>query len=346
VPLHLISCHRKIDQLPLSKTLERSRASAWVSHMLSHKPEEIYRVLRYGTPSDELIKLSQRKIFMHVDKDDIRGVRFPESLNKSKGQKLLYKTAQDVIEFKKRIPLGMFYAYNEAKFMIKHRRQDTTQNILMVAEAIFSRAAAEFKVEVLFSFDSINAWITEKYGKILGYQTIRKALEYLEEKAFITVREWGQKNVRYKATKIYVNLDSTWRRGEISEADEWILYNSAAMNAVYSRESTARQDVLAANFQKFLAEQEETKRKIDAEEPIHVIHRRRTLAMNATIGAVKTEEKVYFNGIEMQEVWDDEFIDRLLGSLVQPVQEDVSNYRQSSPAIRGLAASQGGCRSS
>ncbi len=304
----------------------KEKAYAWVAYMMTHRPEEIHRLLKYGTPSDELIKLSQRRVFMHVAKNEIRGITFPVSLSKSAGQKLLYKAAQDIQAFKKAIPVGMYYTFLEAKAIIKCRRADATANVLMVAEAVFSRGAAEFKPEILFSFDSINAWIKTKYGKTLGYQTIRKALELLEEKSFISVREWGQKNVRHKATKIYVNLDSSWRKMEFCDADEWITSNYAAMNAVYLRESSARQDVCAAQIHKYAEE------LIEQENSSDPVWEPAGRLFPAADDKILTKAQVV--PVEEEGLWDDAYIDRLLGRLVPAVQENGSSYRESSGSVR------------
>jgi hypothetical protein len=294
---------------------EKARAYAWVAYMISREPEEFYKLLKYGTPSNELIKLTQRRVFMHVDKDDIRRVTFPLSPNKAAGQKLLYQATQDIVEFNKRIPLGAYNSFLEAKQLVKARRADTTANIHMVAEAIFSRVATEFKVEVLFSFDSINAWINAKYGKTLNYITIRKALELLDSKFIITVREWGQRGVRDKATKIYVHLDSEWRNGELSDCDEWILATSSAMNAVYARESTARQDVLAARFQHYLenyADKPEVAREWPQSKVASSTPQDDIIAPEA--------EKVSVAVVARKQEHEEIDIDRLLGGVVQPVQ--------------------------
>lgn len=232
---------------------DKSKAYTWVAYMITHQPEEMQNLLKYGTPSDKLIQLSNRRVEITVDKGDSRWMTFPISLNKSAGQKLLFKATKDLLAFKKLIPLGAFVALQDIQDTVKLRRKDAQENLLLVAEAILHRCATEFKAEVLFSFDSINAWIEAKVGKTLGYVTIRKAIELLEEKFFIKVREWGQKGNRRKATKIYVNFDSAmWKAGEyLADCDEWVTSAAHCMNAVYSRESTTRQDVLEVHIHRY-----------------------------------------------------------------------------------------------
>jgi hypothetical protein len=330
-PSHFLIRIESHGTLPRRKMDEKSKAYTWVAYMLTHQPEEIRNLLKYGTPSDKLIKLSRRRVAIHVDKDDLRAITFPVTLSKSAGQKLLYKAAQDIVAFKAAMPVGMLAAYTEMKSTIKLRRSDATENVLMVAEAITSRGAAEFKNEILFAFDSINTWIKAKYGKTLGYVTIRKALELLESKFFITVREWGQRNVRHKATKIYVHLDSAWRKGKLSDADEWVLSNSAAMTAVYARESLSRQDVLEANFQNYMAIQDELRA---LEGPAWSNIPRLFPAADDTISTEPATVAV-LDEIEFKEIWDDAYIDRLLGRLVPAMQENGTPDRTVSAGIRG-----------
>lgn len=319
------------DESTLPKRLfpEKARAYTWVAYMMQRHPEEFKKLLKYGTPSDEMIRLTYRRIFLHVDKDDVRRVRFPLSLHKSAGQKLLFKVTQDLYAYKLALPEALYHAFEEAKVLVKCRRADATANVLIVAEAVFSRAASEFKQEVLFSFDSINAWIKCKYGKILGYQTIRKALELLESKFIITVREWGQKGIRNKATKIYIHLDSSWRNCNLGKADEWILNNSSAMKAVYAREDFTRYSVKEAETQAHLAREQ-------AKEPVigpvwstlvDLFGPKHDTIVEKPADAVPTTI--------VEEAWKNDDFNRFLGGLVSSMQEDGSNPRQVGSGIRG-----------
>jgi hypothetical protein len=309
--------------VPRRKMDIKSKAYTWVAFMMTHEPVEIAKLLKYGTPSEELIRLSNSRTEITVDVNDKRWMTFPVSLNKSAGQKLIFKAAQDVYAFKKLIPLGAYLALQEVKDLVKTRRKDTQDNIHLVAEAIMHRCASEFKSEVLFSFDSINAWIKAKTGKTLGYITIRKAIELLEEKFFLKVREWGVKGNRRRCTKIYVNFDSAmWTALEhLPACDKWILENSASMQEVYVRENTTRLDVLEANIHKYadrilLGETSKARLFPASDDKLSV----------DTLEIVNIEEEV---------LWDDAYIDRLLGSLVPSMHKDVSYSGEVSSSIRG-----------
>jgi len=184
------------------KKIDKPSAYAWVAYMVTHQPEEMARVRKYGTPSDELIKIAEQPVAMTTSDGKFKLVTFPFSLNTGKGQKLLNETLSQVDLYLKTIPIQAFDLFNEIKTTLRVRRADTKSNVLMVAEALLHRAASEFKHEVLFAFDSINTWISAVYKKELGYLTIRKVLEILVEQGFIKVNEWGKRGNRSKCTKI------------------------------------------------------------------------------------------------------------------------------------------------
>lgn len=322
---------------------DKSRAYTWVAYMMTHQPEEMQHLLKYGTPSDKLIQLSNRNVEITVDKDDSRWMSFPISLNKSAGQKLLFKAAKDLAAFKKIIPLGAFITLQDIQDSVKLRRKDAQDNLLLVAEAILHRCATEFKAEVLFSFDSINAWIEAKVGKTLGYVTIRKAIELLESKFFLKVREWGQRGNRRRATKIYVNFDSSiWKASEhITACDEWVISSAHCMEAVYSRESTTRQDVLEVHIHRY------SERILS--EAVSVIAGGSAWpalpglfpAVDATMDLAETSSAP----MTLEEMLHELHINRFLGELVQPLQEDDTSSRENSSELSKHYATQSRSRS-
>lgn len=296
---------------------DKSRAYSWVAYMVTHESDEIKRVLKYGTPSDRLIELAAMPIEMKLANGTTKKVFFPESLNKRAGQNLLFQTAKRVTHYIRTVPLQAYSLYEDIKLNLKHRRQDTLSNYLMVAEAVCHRSASEYKHEVLFAFDSILAWIKAAYNKDLGYLTIRKALESLELAGFVKVHEWGVRGDRKKCTKIQITPDP---RETIltytSKVDDWLMSVDHAMFAVYTRENVARLDVLEERIHHY-ADQMALK-----DESRHAQGYRLFPVSDDTL----TETEV----LEEDGVWTDEYIDRLLGRLVPAVQENDSCSREGS----------------
>lgn len=233
---------------------EKAKAYAWVAYMFTHESEEIKRLLKYGTPSDRLIRLAARSRKMVVASGEKKKVFFPVSLNKSAGQKMIFKVAQDIDTYIKTIPVQAYELVQHVKENVTHRRKDTQANLHIVAEAIAHRAASEFKHEVLFAFDSINTWIKAVYQRELGYLTLRKCLELLESAGILKIREWGVRGNRAKCTKIEIVPVTSKLTALISKVDIWVDSAIHGMMAVYARESTTRQDVLEGRFHHYAAE--------------------------------------------------------------------------------------------
>jgi hypothetical protein len=305
-------------------------AYAWVAYMITHQPEEMARVRKYGTPSDELIKIAEQPVAMTTSDGKFKLITFPESLNRRAGQKLLAETLVKVDLYLKTIPMQAFDLLTEIKTTLSVRRADTKSNILMVAEALLHRAATEFKHEVLFAFDSINTWVKSVYSKELGYLTIRKALELLVEKGFIKVNEWGKRGNRSKCTKIeFLPLTREYILTYTSELDDWLLYNDHGMIAVYRRESTTRQDVLESRFQHY-ADQVAS----DMMEESRWAQGARLFPTTDARMSVVARKSVASND---KDILNETYIDRLLGRMVLTLQEDGSDSRQTSSGIRGRA---------
>jgi hypothetical protein len=308
-----------MDNLMPSKKPDKAKIFAWTAYMLTHQPEEMKRVLRYGTPSDTLIKISEQPVLMTTSDGKTKLITFPESLNTRAGQNLLFDAAQRVTEYVRTVPVQAHTLYEEIKATLSHRRKDTLSNYLMVAEAVCHRAASEFKHEVLFAFDSIIEWVKSVYRKDLGYLTVRRALEALQEAGFFKVREWGKRGNRSKCTKVEI---MTSRRNYIltytSKVDDWMMNLDHAMMKVYARESTTRQDVLESRFHHYadqLAAEMLEESKFAQGARLH-------FGSGDKLVEQATEESV----VEINEgLWDDVYIDRLLGRMVQPMQEAVPN---------------------
>jgi hypothetical protein len=327
VSSHLIPHDEKDINLSIKKAKDskKSRAYAWAAFMWQRHPDEMKKLLKYGTPSDELIFLADQK-FEYTVRGKRKFRSFPESLHKSTGQKLLFNAVAHVAEFKKEIPVLAYITYREIAAQVKLRRNDATTNMHMVAEAVFYRAAVEFKSEVLFSFDSINAWITAKYNKTLGYHTIRKALELLEAKFYIHVREWGVKGNRRRCTKIGLNFTKDTCASFLLDSDKWIFEGFAAFKAVESRETTARQNVLEVHIQNYLnRDQDSSKGPVWAPVP--------KLFPKADAKITEQVEEI------IDGVWTDDYLDRLLGELVPAVCENEPNYRQDRARLPGYSTS-------
>ncbi len=294
------------------KKLDKPSAYAWVAYMITHQPEEMARVRKYGTPSDKLIKIAEQPVAMTTSNGKFKLVYFPESLNKRAGQDLLFKTLAQVDSYIQTIPVQAFQLLSEIKTTLRVRRADTKSNVLAVAEAILHRAASEFKHEVLFAFDSINTWINAVYKKELGYLTIRKSLEILVEQGFIKVNEWGKRGNRSKCTKIeFLPLRDTILT-YTSNLDDWLLFNDHAMMAVYRRESTTRQDVLESRFQHY-ADQ------VAAEMMEESRWAQGARLFPATDGKMAVVAPTGVAGNE-KDMLNEAYIDRLLGGLVRTVQ--------------------------
>ena len=311
------------------KKLDKPSAYAWVAYMFTHQPKEVKRVLKYKTPSDEFIKLSEQPVLMTTSEGKTKLVTFPESLNTRKGQKALYDTIVKVDLYLKTIPTQAYGLLEHIKATLRVRRADTLRNIIMVAEAVLHRAACEFKHEVLFAFDSINVWVKSVYNKELGYLTIRKALEVLQESGFIKIREWGKRGNRSKCTKIEFLPDT--RRHILtytSKVDDWLLYNDHAMTAVYRRETTTRQDVLESRFHHYAdqlaAEMMEESRWAQGARLFPATDDRMAVAEVTPIGVTQFNDEV---------ITDETYIDRLLGGLVPTLQANGSSNRQASAGV-------------
>ncbi len=307
------------------RKLDKPMAYAWVAYMVTHQPEEMARVRKYGTPSDELIKLAEQPVGMTLSNGKYKMIHFPESLNSRRGQKALAEVLARVDLYLKTISMQMFDLLEEVNSKLSVRRADTKSNILMVAEAIFHRAASERKHEVLFAFDSINVWVKSVYAKELGYLTIRKALEVLQEQGFIKVNEWGKRGNRSKCTKIEaLPLQREYILTYTSKVDAWLDFAAHGMINVYRRESTTRQDVLEAAFHHF-AEQ------IAIEE--NAQGRRVARLFPVADDRMVAEDETVLDSIEKEIFADETYIDRLLGGLVQPVQAHVASDREVSTGI-------------
>jgi hypothetical protein len=300
-----------MDNLMPSTKPDKAKIFAWTAYMLTHQPEEMKRVLRYGTPSENLITISEQPVLMTTVDGKTKLITFPESLNTRKGQRLLFEAAQRVTEYIRTVPVQAHTLYEEIKTTLRHRRKDTLSNYLMVAEAVCHRAASEFKHEVLFAFDSIIEWVKSVYQKDLGYLTVRRALEALQDAGFFKVREWGMRGNRSKCTKIEI---MTSRRNYIltytSKVDDWMMYLDHAMMKVYARESTTRQDVLEQRIHHF-ADQ------VIQDDSRYAEGYRLFASTDAKLVEEVTEVAVEIN----EGLWDDVYIDRLLGRLVPTVQK-------------------------
>lgn len=311
----------------MSRKLNKPRAYAWVAYMITHEPEEMARVRKHKTPSDRLITLAETPRIITNSSGKLQKITFPESLNARAGQKALTETLERVDQYLKTIPMQAYDLLSQIKTTLRVRRADTKSNILMVAEALLHRASSEFKHEVLFAFDSINTWIKAVYDKELGYLTLRKALELLQEQGFIRVNEWGKRGNRAKCTK--VEFIPTPRKEILtytSDLDDWLLFNDHGMMAVYRRESTTRQDVLEARFHHY------------ADEMAAMLVEESRWAQGARLfpsdsGKIAVVEPVKAQVIE-KELFNETYIDRLLGGLVPSLQEDESFAGQASSGIR------------
>lgn len=303
------------------KKSNKPMAYAWVAYMVTHQPEEMARVRRFGTPSDELIKLAEEPVGMTLSDGKYKMITFPKSLNTRAGQKQLHETLIKVDLYLKTIPTQAYDLLAEIKATVRVRRADTLSNIFMVAEAVLHRVACEFKHEVLFAFDSINTWVKSVYGKELGYLTIRKALEILVEAGFIKVNEWGKRGNRSKCTKIeMLPLPRNYILTYTSKVDDWLLFNDHAMTAVYRRESTTRQDVLESRFHHFADQMMEDS-----------LYAQGARLFPAKDGIMAVADEDFIDAVEKELINVE--IDRYLGTLVQPLQENLTDSGQ---IVRGV----------
>lgn len=289
-------------------------AFAWAAYLITHASEEITQFRKFGTPSDELIALSNKKITLTLSSGTVETSCFPVSLNTRAGQSLLFNAVSQVNQYLKDLPRHALSVLNDIKVSIQARREDTRTNVQLVAEAILHRVASEFKPEVLFAFDSINAWIKAAYGKELGYLTIRKALETLEQQGYLVVREWGKRGVRTRCTKIYMLFK---RKLTVSQAqvDDWLVSIDHALMAVYSRESVTRQDVMAQKFYHYVEQLVDS----DPELSLYAQGARLFPARNDRLAVVGVARDV-----TSQEMKDNVHVytSRFLGRLVSPLQEN------------------------
>jgi hypothetical protein len=304
------------------RKLNKADAFAWVAYMFTHESAEIKHVLKYGTPSERFIKIAEQPVGMTLADGKFKLITFPESLNKSAGQKLLFNAVQRIDLYLKTIPQQAYDLLQQVKTTVRHRRADTQSNIYMVAEAICHRAASEFKHEVLFAFDSINVWMNAVYHKELSHLTIRKALELLQEKGFIRVNEWGKRGARSRCTKIeIIPAPEGYIFTYTSNVDDWLLFNDHAMMAVYRRESVTRQDVLASKFQHFIEKQSAEQA---VSQKVNEFYAKGTRLFGR-------DDDTISGDVTTTEEEDHEFeiyFDRLLGSMVQSVCEDGTGSRE------------------
>lgn len=311
----------------MNRKIDKHKAFAWVAYMFTHEPDEMKSVLKLGTPSDRLILLAETPRLITVQ-GKLRKITFPESLNKAAGQKILYRIARQVAQFLQTIPLQAYSLLQHIKKNLKVRRADTLSNYLLVAEAVCHRAASEIKPEILFAFDSINTWMQAVHGKELGYHTIRKALEALQEAGFIKVSEWGVRGVRAKATRIEVLPAKEYILTYTSNnVDEWLLSVDHGMMKVYRRESVVRQDVLEAQIHHYA-----DRMAAELAESQDSAYARGVRLFSSSDDMILTEAQVV--PIEKEEIWDDAYIDRLLGRLVPTLQENGTNNREGSIRTR------------
>jgi hypothetical protein len=307
---------------------DKPSAYAWVAYAMTHYPEEMAWYRKRKTPSETLIKLSEQPVGMTMSDGKFKLVCFPKSLNTRAGLKLFYDVFTRIDLHLKSIPAKAFELLEHVKATVRNRRSDTQANIHMVAEAVMHRAACEFKLEVLFAFDSINAWIKAKYNKELGYVTIRKALEILAEAKVLKINEWGIRGNRSKATKIeLIPITREPILTYTSTVDDWLLHSDYAMMAVYKRESATRQNVLEKAIQHYadaLVSENSIASWLDMVVDVDDL----TGLFGATDGKMVEVEVT-----TVKETND--YFDRLLGQLVPAVQEAVPITRQTGRRVQG-----------
>lgn len=309
------------------KKTDKPRAYAWVAYMMTHQPEEMKHLLKYGTPSNKLIRLAEQPVGMTTVDGKYKIITFPESLNKAKGQKLVFDAAQRISIYIKTIPTQAYDVLQDVIQNVTHRRKDTLSNIRLVAEALCHRAASEFKHEILFAFDSIITWVKSAYGKDLGYLTIRKALEALQVSGHIKVREWGVRGNRSKCTKIELRpLAKEYILTYTSKVDSWMDSLAHAMIKVYARESTTRQNVLEERIHHYADEL--ANETVDG--PVWPTLPRLFPAADDTMSVAEASSAP----MTVEEFLHEIHTNRLLGELVQPLQENEPASEESSIRVR------------
>lgn len=315
------------------KKIDKPLAYAWVAYMMTHQPEEMKHLLKYKTPSSNLIRLSEQPVGMTLSNGKFKVFTFPESLNKSAGQKLLFDSAVALNVYLKTIPLQAHTLLEHVRTHVTHRRKDTQANLHMVAEALCHRAASEFKHEILFAFDSINTWIKAAFGKELGYLTIRKCLELLQEAGIIRINEWGKRGNRSKCTKIELITDTkelilTYT----STVDAWLDSYAHAMMKVYARESITRQDVLEERIHHYADELANEAVDGPAWPPLR--------GLFGPVDDTMVQAETSSAPMTLEELLYELHIDRFLGELVQPVREDDTASRKNSRKLSEYLAIQ------
>lgn len=316
------------------KKIDKSKAYAWVAYMFTHESAEIKKLLKYGTPSDRLITLADKPVKINLTDSEAKFIVFPVSLNSAAGQKLLHSAAVRITTYIKTIPLQAHALLEHVRTNVTHRRKDTQANLHMVAEALCHRAASEFKHEILFAFDSINTWIKAAFGKELGYLTIRKCLELLQEADIIRVNEWGKRGNRSKCTKIELITDTkelilTYT----SKVDAWLDSYAHAMMKVYARESTTRQNVLEERIHHYADELANESVDGPAWAPLR--------GLFGTTDATMVVAETSSAPMTLEEMINELHTDRLLGELVQSVREDDTASRKSRRSLSEHLAIQG-----
>ncbi len=300
----------------MSRKIDNSQDFKVAAKLLSTHSEDVTHFLKYGTPPDSLISY-------------VLGTKFSKSLNTASGQKRLYEMLKVIRQFIKELPIRAYLLYQDIKVNFQHRRADTRNNAICIAESILHRVSSEYKPEVLFAFDSINVWIKSVYGKELGYHTIHKVLELLEEQHFFKIVEWGKRGMRSRCTKIKVIFSDVKDLSFNSAVDDWLLSRDHAMMAVYARESATRQDVLEARIhhyaENWLEDQENEKSLWD--------QGFRLFKYQDAIISSDAENVSVVNDLE--EIVNEVHTYRFLGSLVPTLQENDASSRTSPVLLSG-----------
>ncbi len=301
----------------MSRKIDNSQDFKVAARLLSTHLEDVNHFLKYGTPSNSLISY-------------VLETKFSKSLNTAAGQKRLYGMLKIIKQFIKELPIRSYLLHQDVKVNFQHRRADTRNNAIQVAESILHRISSEYKPEVLFAFDSINVWIKSVYKKELGYHTIHKTLELLEEQHFFNIVEWGKRGARGRCTKIKAIFPEEKNLSFTSDIDDWLLSRDHAMMAVYARESTTRQDVLEARIHCYAEGWLE-----DQEKEMSLWDQGFRLFKTQDAIISSDAEKVSVEN-DLEELINDVDINRFLGRLVPTLQENGSSDRKS---IRQLSGS-------
>jgi hypothetical protein len=166
------------------------------------------------------------------------------------------------------------------------------------------------------------------HGKELGYHTIRKALEALQEAGFIKVNEWGVRGVRAKATRVEILPAKDYILTYTSnQVDDWFMTLDHGLTKVYQRESTTRQDVLEAQIHHYA-----DRMAAELAESQNSAYARGVRLFPVADDMILSEAQIV--PIEAEGIWDDAYIDRLLGRLVPTVQENGSSNRKGYSGVR------------